>query len=138
MKSKILSIMTLIILSFALAACDGQTSTTSPISSTTPAVTATSTTTSTSTTTTSTSTTQSVTLRSFTLAELAVFDGHSGTTAYIAVNGIVYDVTDVAEWTNGWHKGMHLAGTDATAAFADSPHSSAFLGQLEIVGTLLD
>ncbi|HRY77202.1 MAG TPA: cytochrome b5 domain-containing protein [Candidatus Izemoplasmatales bacterium] len=145
MKSKILSIMTLIILSFALAACDGQTSTTSPISSTTPAVTATSTTTSTSTTTTSTSTTttststtQSVTLRSFTLAELAVFDGHSGTTAYIAVNGIVYDVTDVAEWTNGWHKGMHLAGTDATAAFADSSHSSAFLGQLEIVGTLLD
>ena len=138
MKSKILSIMTLIILSFALAACDGQTSTTSPISSTTPAVTATSTTTSTSTTTTSTSTTQSVTLRSFTLAELAVFDGHSGTTAYIAVNGIVYDVTDVAEWTNGWHKGMHLAGTDATAAFADSPHSSAFLGQLDIVGTLLD
>jgi len=67
-----------------------------------------------------------------------VFDGHSGTTAYIAVNGIVYDVTDVAEWTNGWHKGMHLAGTDATAAFADSSHSSAFLGQLEIVGTLLD
>jgi predicted heme/steroid binding protein len=131
MKSKILSIMTLIILTFALAACDGQTSTTSPISSTTPAVTATSTTT-------STSTTQSVTLRSFTLAELAVFDGHSGTTAYIAVNGIVYDVTDVAEWTNGWHKGMHLAGTDATAAFADSPHSSAFLGQLEIVGTLVD
>jgi len=131
MKSKILSIMTLIILTFALAACDGQTSTTSPISSTTPAVTATSTTP-------STSTTQSVTLRSFTLAELAVFDGHSGTTAYIAVNGIVYDVTDVAEWTNGWHKGMHLAGTDATAAFADSPHSSAFLGQLEIVGTLVD
>ncbi|MCK7492359.1 MAG: hypothetical protein MZW92_12715 [Comamonadaceae bacterium] len=41
------------------------------------------------------------------------------------------------EWTNGWHKGMHLAGTDATAAFGDSPHSLSFLNQLTIVGSLV-
>ncbi|MFA5235768.1 MAG: cytochrome b5 domain-containing protein [Bacilli bacterium] len=75
-------------------------------------------------------------LRVFTLAELAEYNGDNGSTAYVAVNGIVYDVTDVSEWENGWHKGMHLAGTDATAVFAESPHSNAFLQSLTIVGTL--
>ncbi|OHE40814.1 MAG: hypothetical protein A2Y16_07120 [Tenericutes bacterium GWF2_57_13] len=78
------------------------------------------------------------TLRQFTLAQLAVYNGNNGSTAYIAVNGVVYDVTGVDEWDNGWHKGMHLAGTDATAAFGDSPHSLSFLNQLDIVGTLLN
>lgn len=54
----------------------------------------------------------------------------------MAVNGIVYDVTHAAEWNNGWHKGMHLAGTDATAAFADSPHALSILSSLPIVGVL--
>ncbi|HAK05124.1 MAG TPA: hypothetical protein DCM23_00270 [Firmicutes bacterium] len=75
-------------------------------------------------------------LRVFTLAELAAYNGDNGATAYIAVNGIVYDVTNADEWSNGWHKGMHLAGTDATAAFADSPHSTSILSSLPIVGTL--
>ncbi len=75
-------------------------------------------------------------LRVFTLTELAAYNGDNGATAYIAVNGIVYDVTNADEWSNGWHKGMHLAGTDATAAFADSPHSTSILNTLPIVGTL--
>ncbi len=75
-------------------------------------------------------------LRVFTLTELAQYNGDNGTTAYIAVNGIVYDVTNASEWENGWHKDMHLAGTDATAAFADSPHAASFLDSLPIVGTL--
>jgi predicted heme/steroid binding protein len=75
-------------------------------------------------------------LRVFTLVELAQYDGDNGSLAYMAVNGIVYDVTNADEWNNGWHKGMHLAGTDATAAFADSPHSASILNTLTIVGTL--
>ena len=75
-------------------------------------------------------------LRVFTLAELAEYNGDNGSDAYIAVNGTVYDVTNADEWNNGWHKGMHLAGTDATAAFADSPHSASLLATLPIVGTL--
>ena len=76
-------------------------------------------------------------LREFTLTELATYNGDNGALAYIAVNGTVYDVTNAAEWENGWHKGMHLAGTDCTAAFADSPHSLSFLNSLPIVGTLV-
>jgi predicted heme/steroid binding protein len=75
-------------------------------------------------------------LRVFTLAELATYNGNNGSTAYIAVDGTVYDVTNVAEWSNGWHKGMHLAGTNCTSVFNGSPHSASFLSQLTIVGTL--
>jgi predicted heme/steroid binding protein len=89
-----------------------------------------------------TSTTQSTqtttTQRTFTLAELATYNGDDGTTAYIAVNGIVYDVTHASDWTNGWHKELHLAGTDATTAFAGSPHSASLLNSLTIVGTLVN
>ena len=77
-------------------------------------------------------------LRQFTLSELAQYNGDNGGLAYVAVNGIVYDVTDAAEWENGWHKGLHLAGTDATAVFATSPHSQTLLDTLPIVGTLVD
>lgn len=76
-------------------------------------------------------------LREFTLTELAAYNGDNGSLAYIAVNGTVYDVTNAAEWSNGWHKGMHLAGTDCTAAFADSPHSASILSSLTVVGTLV-
>ncbi len=84
-----------------------------------------------------TSSESSSALREFTLTELATYNGDNGSLAYIAVNGTVYDVTNVAEWSNGWHKGMHLAGTDCTAAFADSPHSLSFLNSLTVVGTLV-
>lgn len=92
---------------------------------------------STSTDTTSTTTTTNlVTLRVYTLTELATFNGDNGTLAYMAVNGVIYDVTHADEFSNGWHKGYHLAGTDATALFAESPHSTSILATLPIVGTL--
>lgn len=74
--------------------------------------------------------------RVFTLVELAQYNGDNGTDAYIAVSGTVYDVTNADGWTNGWHKGQHLAGTDATAAFADSPHSESILNGLPVMGVL--
>ncbi|MPM79777.1 hypothetical protein SDC9_126818 [bioreactor metagenome] len=79
---------------------------------------------------------QSSEQRVFTLEELAQYNGDNGSEAYIAVYGIVYDVTHADGWTNGWHRGQHLAGTDATAAFADSPHSESILNSLPIVGVI--
>lgn len=73
----------------------------------------------------------------FTLAELAEYDGLEGRKAYIAVDGIVYDVTDADNWSNGSHMGTHLAGTDATETILSSPHGKSVLEDLPTVGTLV-
>lgn len=82
-----------------------------------------------------TNTLLSGTNKEFTLVDLSEYTGANGSTAYIAVNGVVYDVTD--EFSNGKHQGMQLGGTDATSVFASSPHSQSFLNQLDVVGVLV-
>lgn len=72
----------------------------------------------------------------FTLDQLSQYTGSSGSAAYIAVHGVVYDVTDV--FSNGMHQGMQLGGTDATAVFQSSPHTMSLLDSLTIVGTLVN
>ena len=46
-----------------------------------------------------------VTLPTFNAEQLAAYDGVDGHSAYIAVDGKVYDVTNVAQWKNGTHAG---------------------------------
>lgn len=56
-------------------------------------------------------------LPTFTAAELALYDGQTESTgfkAYIAYDGLVYDVTNHPQWSNGTHNGM-TAGQDLTA-----------------------
>lgn len=74
-------------------------------------------------------------LPSFTLQELAKYNGQNGAKAYIACNGKVYDVTDVPQWNNGGHHG-HVAGTDLTDVLSQSPHGDSVLQNLTVVGTL--
>ncbi|MDO4712037.1 MAG: cytochrome b5 domain-containing protein [Peptostreptococcaceae bacterium] len=74
--------------------------------------------------------------KEFTLEELAEFNGKDGKPAYIAVDGIVYDVTDLPAWKEGGHNGFE-AGQDLTEAIKkDSPHGVAKLDGVPIVGTL--
>lgn len=80
------------------------------------------------------STPTDTTLPVFTLSELSAYTGANGSTAYIAVNGVVYNVTNV--FVNGMHQGLQLGGTDATQAFASSPHSASLLATLPVVGSL--
>ena len=61
-------------------------------------------------------------MKEFTLEELATYDGHEGRRSYVAYKGVVYDVTDSAMWGDGDHEGMHVAGSDLTAAHDDAPH----------------
>lgn len=75
--------------------------------------------------------------QTFTLEELAQYDGQNGAKAYVAVNGKVYDVTGVDEWTNGSHNG-NLAGQDLTEAIKLSPHGTSKLNNLPVVGTLVN
>ncbi len=54
--------------------------------------------------------------RVFTAIELAQYDGSNGNPAYVAVNGIVYDVSIEATWGGGTHFGLY-AGKDLTNQF---------------------
>jgi len=76
------------------------------------------------------------TVSEYSAKSLAAFNGKNGAKAYIAVSGKVYDVTNVAQWKNGGHKG-YTAGVDLTAAFANSPHTASLLATLEVVGTFV-
>lgn len=75
------------------------------------------------------------TSRVFTLEELASYDGQNGNEAYVAVDGVVYDVTDVPAWTGGEHNNNY-AGQDLTEAIKKAPHGTSKLKGLTVVGTL--
>ena len=49
----------------------------------------------------------------FTLDELKNYDGKEGRKAYIAVDGVVYDVTNVAAWQGGTHHGNNAGNDDS-------------------------
>lgn len=73
-----------------------------------------------------------------TLDELAEFDGKDGSPAYIAVDGIIYDVTDSSMWAAGEHNGFE-AGKDLTEEIKDvSPHGVSVLDRIPVVGKIAD
>jgi predicted heme/steroid binding protein len=62
--------------------------------------------------------------RTFTERELQQFDGTRGKPAYIAHEGVVYDVTASSLWRGGQHKDLHYAGTDLTRTLRKAPHTA--------------
>lgn len=71
----------------------------------------------------------------FTLEELKNYDGKEGRKAYIAVDGVVYDVTNVAAWQGGTHHGNN-AGNAVSDRIVKAPHGKSTLEKLEVVGKL--
>ena len=72
----------------------------------------------------------------FTLDELAKNNGQDGMPAYIAVDGIVYDVSAIPAWKSGQHN-QFQAGSDYSDAIANvSPHGKSVLKKLTPVGKL--
>ncbi len=67
--------------------------------------------------------------------ELAAYDGKDGKPAYVAVDGVIYDVTDVPQWANGTHNG-NTAGKDLTDVIKSAPHGESVLAKLTVVGKL--
>jgi predicted heme/steroid binding protein len=73
-----------------------------------------------------------------TLEELSEYNGKDGSRAYVAVEGIIYDVTDLGAWKNGMHNGVS-AGKDLTDEIMNqSPHGTSTLSKAEKVGKLIE
>lgn len=86
-----------------------------------------------------TGTTGNGTEQTFTIEELSQYDGLEGRKAYIAVDGIVYDVTDIPQWKDGIHQGRFQAGKDYSAEIrSESPHGLSMLSRAEKVGVLAE
>ncbi len=68
--------------------------------------------------------------KEFTLEELKKYDGSNGKPAYVAVNGIVYDVSSEATWGGGTHFGLY-SGKDLSSEFL-----GCHKGMIEILNKL--
>ena len=67
----------------------------------------------------------------FTAQTLSQYNGLNGQSAYVAVDGLVYDMSNV--FKNGQHHG-YTAGQDLSAAF-HGQHPDSFLNSYEVVGS---
>ena len=73
-----------------------------------------------------------------TLEELAKFNGKDGNPAYVAVDGIIYDVSASPAWKNGGHNGFE-AGKDLTNEIKTiSPHGVVKLENVPEVGRIVE
>jgi predicted heme/steroid binding protein len=73
-----------------------------------------------------------------TLEELAEYDGQDGNKAYIAIDGNIYDVTNLPPWSGGVHNDFP-AGQDYTEEIREvSPHGLSPIEDLEPVGTIVE
>ena len=73
-----------------------------------------------------------------TLEELSTYDGKDGNKAYIAVDGNIYDVTNIKQWVGGEHNG-YFAGKELTTEIKTiSPHGLTPIQSLTPIGTIVD
>lgn len=73
--------------------------------------------------------------RYFSLEELSEFDGKKGRPAYVAIDGIVYDVSGFGKWSGGKHY-CDSAGKDLSKKLRQAPHGMGKLRVVPAVGKL--
>lgn len=73
---------------------------------------------------------------SLTLEELKQYDGQNGNPAYVAVDGVIYDVSNVRKWKDGKHEMGVTAGQDLSELINQSPHGKAILSEAPVVGKI--
>lgn len=72
-----------------------------------------------------------------TLDELKAYNGKNGMPAYLAHDGIIYDVSTVPQWASGEHNGIK-AGTDITGIIEKAPHGVKNLKLGTPIGKIAD
>ena len=82
--------------------------------------------------------TQETELIEISVSELSEYDGQNGNPAYVAVDGVVYDVTGNEAWAGGEHADDLTAGNDYTDEILSSPHGKSVLEDLPVVGNLVE
>ncbi|MCX7922255.1 MAG: hypothetical protein N3B21_09635 [Clostridia bacterium] len=69
---------------------------------------------------------------------MAKYNGKNGQPCYVALNGVVYDLTNMKGWKKGSHGHGILGGKDWTATFnklaPKSHRSPEFLKKIPVVG----
>ena len=75
--------------------------------------------------------------KEYTLEELAQYNGSNGRPAYVAIEGVIYDVSNLETWDEGMHFGL-MAGQDLSEQFYSCHGIVQILKNAPKVGTLLD
>ncbi len=81
------------------------------------------------------------TQREFTRAELATHTGINENDCYIALDGVVYDMTNADFWSNGEHtasNGLAKCGEDLTSVINASPHGRSVLTTVNRIGVFVN
>jgi predicted heme/steroid binding protein len=76
--------------------------------------------------------------RTFTEAELRQFNGERGRPAYVAYQGVVYDVTKAPNWRGGMHRNLHYPGLDLTRSLRKAPHDDSVFERVPKIGRLIE
>jgi len=74
--------------------------------------------------------------KEFTIEELSSYNGTNGKPAYVAINGVVHDMSKITAWRGGTHFGLY-AGKDLSTEFKECHQGmQLILNMLPQVGIL--
>lgn len=73
----------------------------------------------------------------FTVEELEKYNGENGNPAYVAIEGVIYDVSKIPAWKTGKHFGL-TAGQDLSGQFESCHGVIDILANAPKVGVLMD
>ena len=76
-------------------------------------------------------------LKSYSRAQLALYNGQDKEKIWCSYNGDIYDLTHSKMWKNGHHY-EHWAGQDLTDELKDAPHGEKVFSIFKIIGKLED
>ena len=71
----------------------------------------------------------------YTKSQLAMRNGQDKPEIWVALKGVIYDVTESRLWRNGKHY-EHWAGQDLTEELADAPHTETVFEKFRVIGKL--